>query len=90
MTLFEEYEQRKLNGEILDFESISRNKLKQLWFEENYTDHYIAKLFDVTPYKVNKRRREYALMWDNCIWDSCMEKPEFKEMLKNCVNQQNI
>ena len=82
MTLFETYEQKKKDGETLDFSKLSREELKQIWFDDGATDFYIAKLFDVTPYVVNKRRRELNLMWKDCIWESCMEQPEFKKMVK--------
>jgi hypothetical protein len=89
MTLYEELQNRKNSGEVLEFNSLSREELKQIWFEEHYKDEYIAELFNVTPYIINKKRRELKLMWKDCIWESCIEQSEFKEMLNKYMLQNN-
>jgi len=85
MTLFETLENKKSNGEILDFNSLTREELKQIWYDDGATDFYIGKLFDVSQHTVNKRRRELNLMWNDCVWEDCCKQPEFKELLNKYI-----
>lgn len=65
--LYENFVNRKNNGEILDINKLSRNELKQLWYYEIIFDKEIAQLFNTTEYKVKKKRNEMNLLFHNCL-----------------------
>ena len=39
MGLYESFEERKNNGEVLDFDKLTKEELRQIWFEELYSEH---------------------------------------------------
>ena len=89
MNLFETLEIKKSSGEVLDFNSLTREELKQIWYEDGATDFYIGKLFDVSQHTVNKRRRELNLMWNDCVWEDRCKQPEFQKKVSDYLIQNN-
>ncbi len=61
MTLFEAFQLRKSNGEVLDFNKVTLNELKQVHWEEDKFDSEIADLFDVKVSKVTHKRRKMGI-----------------------------
>ncbi|NGM84784.1 hypothetical protein G5B47_20485 [Paenibacillus sp. 7124] len=61
MTLFESYQLKKANGEVVDFNQLTLNELKQLHWNEGRFDWEIAELFNVSNRKYNKREGNWGL-----------------------------
>lgn len=66
---FEELRKRKLNGEKLEWDNITKEQLKEL-FKENCSDTMIAELYGVTKSKVQYKRTK----WDITIKNFAMEE----------------
>lgn len=61
MTLYEQLLERKNHGEKLDIKTISREQLRQLFYDEQCSNRMLAELFDVTPSVVRYRRRKFGI-----------------------------
>ena len=61
MSLFDELDMRKREGEKLELQELGRDKLKQLFFDESVSDSRIAELFGVSPAKVAYLRRKLGI-----------------------------
>ncbi|SHI42212.1 hypothetical protein [Desulfofundulus thermosubterraneus] len=85
MELYEEFKQRKQKGEKLDFESLSPEQLKQLWWDERVSDRLIAELFDVPRSRVRTRRQRLGMRFHEMCWSEFLlelsAKPGNKDFL---------
>ena len=61
MTLYEQLQERKTHGEKLDIKTISREQLRQLFYDEQCSNGMLAELFDVTPSVVRYSRRKFGI-----------------------------
>ncbi|QWU15334.1 hypothetical protein SAMN04487895_11973 [Paenibacillus sophorae] len=61
MTLFETFQFKKTNGEVLNFNQLTLNELKQLHWNEGRFDWEIAELFNISKSKVQQKRRKMGI-----------------------------
>lgn len=82
MGLFEELSERKSTGEILCFDDLTSEELRQLYIDEEKTDRIIAELFEVKQSKITSKRRKYGITIRNSIIDDFLlvKSPKAKEM----------
>ena len=82
MGFYEELSARKDNGEILKFEDLTSEELRQIYFDEEKTDSIIADLYGVKLSKVTSKRRKYGITIRNSILDDFLlvKSPKAKEM----------
>ena len=69
MGLYEELYDRKGKGEILRFEDLSAEDLKQLYIDENKTDGALAQLFNIKPSRVTYERRKFGITIRDSVLD---------------------
>lgn len=69
MGLYEKLCERKANGEILKYENLTAEDLKQLYIAEEKTDETLAELFGVKQSKITYRRRKLGITIRNSILD---------------------
>src|SRR5574344_604884 len=74
MTLYEQLLERKNHGEKLDIKTISREQLRQLFYDEQCSNGMLAELFDVTPSVVSYRRRKFGINFYDEIGKDCIKK----------------
>ena len=67
MGLYEKLCERKAHGQILEYENLTAEDLKQLYIDEEITDEILAKLFDVKQSKITYRRRKLGITIRNSI-----------------------
>lgn len=89
MGLYEELRERKANGDILNFEDLSAEDLRQLYINEEKTDNSLAELFDVKQSKITYRRRKLGVTIRNSILDEILlgNTENSKEMNLKVKNQ---
>jgi hypothetical protein len=69
MGLFEQLQERKANGERLDFTTITPEELEKLYRFEEHLDVEIAALFDVTKNQVKYKRQKYDITFKGRLSD---------------------
>lgn len=75
--MLEEYDKlmnEKKNGKIFDFNIITYDELKRLWYEEHFCDSSIANLYDVSKYQVTYKRRRMGINQFDCCWEDTIKK----------------
>jgi hypothetical protein len=78
MGLFEQLQERKANGERLDFTTITPEELTQLYLREEHIDIQIAALYDVTKNQVKYKRQKFGIKYNlsDCFEDFYLQKYE--------------
>jgi len=71
--VYDEFLERKQNGEKLDINTLTREQLKAMWHDEIIFDRDIAKLFDVTEHRVKTLRRHMNLMMNDILMEERMK-----------------
>jgi hypothetical protein len=71
---YEELKLLKENGEELNFEDITYNELKTLWWEENICDSLIGDLYGVSKRTVNNKRKKLSLIQAEMLLKEGIEK----------------
>ncbi|GIO86148.1 hypothetical protein J25TS5_30800 [Paenibacillus faecis] len=59
--VFNSYVMRKASGEILDFDLLPQEDLKEMFIDENIIDNILAGLFDTDRNNVRKKRYKYNI-----------------------------
>lgn len=67
--LYDELLNEKNSGAVLDFDGVTYDQLKSLWYKEYIPDKYIADIYNVTKYKVTKKRNEFKITTKQCAID---------------------
>lgn len=91
--LYEELELKKIHGEKLDFDTISKEDLKILFFDEGKSDNIIADLFDVTYSKVRYKRKKYDINFKYLVFEEALDnlpKAVNSECKRNLLTIGNI
>lgn len=71
---YENLKLRKSIGEKLDFEKITYDELKQLWWDETFPDSLIGELYDVTKETVRKKRYKLNVTKDEMLLQDMVYK----------------
>lgn len=61
MNAYDKLVQQKQHGERLDIKELTYEFLHHLWWEEDYSDRDIAKLFNVTKQKITNLRIKWGM-----------------------------
>lgn len=71
--MLDEYDRlmdEKKNGKIFDFNTITYDELKRLWYNESFCDSGIADLYDVKKSQVTTKRKKMGINQIDC----CLER----------------
>lgn len=88
MGLYEKLLKQKENGETPDFNQITAEQLKRLFYDEDKMDCEIANLFNITKSKVGYKRRKYGINFQNkVLMDLLDNRDEYTEVLNEKARQ---
>ena len=82
MRLYDKLRQRKRRDEQLDMQTMTRETLYQLWWQEECTDSMIAGLYDVPRKKVTNLRHKWGVKTPETILD------EFEQQFAGVIPDQ--
>ena len=74
MDYFDKLLEDKKNGKTFDFDTITYDELKRLWYNECFPDSCIAILYDVKKSQVTSKRRKMEINQNNCILQDMINK----------------
>lgn len=86
MYSYKELEQKKNSGEKLDWNNISKDQLRHLFFLDNIPDSLIAKLYDVTKNKVTYKRKKLGITFNSKDYYNLIYS-EFKKEHKDLIDK---
>lgn len=64
----------KKNDKIFDFDTITYNELKRLWYDESLPDSCIADLYDVKKSQVASKRKKMGINQIDCCLEYTIKK----------------